>query len=80
MSHKFYEVELRFKQPAYTSIPVTAESEEEARNIAMELFADTEELVIAEVREIGLPGKPALTSDDSDELAVVLQPERNTLN
>lgn len=61
MSYKFYEVDLTFVAPTGTTMPITAESEDQARAIAIDLFSDYDKLEVAAVRYMGTPG----TEEDS---------------
>lgn len=51
--YSIYEVDLQFKQVTGATIPVTAQTEEQARAIAGELFENYEAVKIDAVRDLG---------------------------
>lgn len=61
---KYYEVEIQFLSPAGAVVPVTARSEEEAKEIVTDLFKDHQNLQITKVVDItknpDQPEKPLL--------------------
>jgi hypothetical protein len=48
----YYEVDITFKTPSGATVPVTASTEEEAREIALHLFQDYESIAVSDVRNI----------------------------
>jgi hypothetical protein len=48
----YYEVDIRFKAPTGTTVPVTASSAEEAKSIAQEIFNQYDDLEVTDVRII----------------------------
>ena len=49
---RYYEVEITFKAPNGAVIPVTATSEQEAKEIAQYLFREYDDLDVKSVRDI----------------------------
>lgn len=59
----YYEVEIQFNAPTGAVVPVTAESEEKAKEYAMFLFRDYENLKIVSINNISntdVAQKPAI--------------------
>jgi hypothetical protein len=52
MDVKYYEVEIQWLSPAGAVVPVTAKSEDEAKEIALHLFRDYRDLSVTKVSEI----------------------------
>lgn len=58
---RYYEVEMQFSAPTGAVVPVTASSEEEAREIVEHLFKDHKDLKIVKITDItSQPATPLL--------------------
>jgi hypothetical protein len=52
MEVKYFEVEISFLSPAGAVVPVTARSEDEAKEIALHLFRDYQDIKVNSVKDI----------------------------
>jgi len=56
---RFFEVEMSFMAPSGVVIPVTATSPEEAKEIALYLFKDHDNIAVTKVRDVAKEDQPA---------------------
>ena len=57
---RYYEVEITFLAPTGAFVPVTASSEDEAKEIALYLFRDHSNIEVKSIRDISQdPNQPA---------------------